>query len=889
MPDFNKIASKWQKHWEKENIFKVNEDPKKKKFYVLEMYPYPSGSGLHMGHARNYSIGDCYARFKRMQGYNVLYPMGYDSFGLPAENAAIEAKSHPKVFTEKSIETFVSQQKRLGLSYDWSRTLASHYPEYYKWNQYFFLKFYEKGLVYRKKAPVNWCAKCSTVLANEQVHDGKCWRHKDIEVEQKNLEQWFIRITNYAEELLKDIPKLVWPERIKIMQENWIGKSRGIDIFFKLEDSDVILPAFTTRCDTIYSVTFIVIAPEHPLVLELVKGTRYEKETKEIIKKIQKQTEIERSTPEGKDKIGCFLGKYAINPVNNKKIPVYMANFALMYGTGIVMADAHDQRDFEFARKHNIPLKFVISEDGAPINAEKASRAYLDNGILFDSGEFSGMHNQEALNLMADWLEKNGWGKKTLNYKLKDWLISRQRYWGTPIPIMYCDRCGIVHVPEKDLPVLLPDDVQFTGKGNPLLTSKSFTSIKCPKCKGKAKRETDTMDTFFDSAWYFLRYCDNKNSKAPFDKNKVKYWMPVNQYIGGAEHACMHLIYARFFIKVLRDLKMLDFDEPFTRLFNQGMLHKGGFVMSKSRGNVVTQDDIEKKYGIDTARFFLLFLASPDKDVEWSDEGIEGSFRFLNKLYSLVNNYKSENNTKDNNVISKINKTIKDTTSYIENFWYNLALIKIMDFVNYLYKHKFSISKKVFNDSLNKLLIIISPFTPHIAEEMWEKLENKGYISLEKWPSYDEKKIDKKAEASELLVYKTTQDINKVLELIKIKTPKKVTLIISPKWKYAFFKILKKELTKTRDVSSLIRACLEKKELEEHSKNISKLIPALLKDPSKLPQTLLDQKTEFALFNNIKNSLEKDFKTEIEVIQAEQSNEPKAKQASPGKPSIIII
>ena len=888
MVNFNEIASKWQQRWEKSQIFKVTEDYTKKKYTIIEMYPYPSSHGLHMGHARNYCIGDAFARYKRMCGFNVLYPMGYDSFGLPAENAAIQAKTHPKKFTEEAISNFISQQKRLGLSYDWSRKLASHYPEYYKWNQYFFLKFYEKGLVYRKKAPVNWCPRCDTVLANEQVHNGKCWRHKDTEVEQKNLEQWFLKITDYAEELLNDVPKLQWPERIKLMQENWIGKSAGVEIFFKLEGTDKILPAYTTRCDTIYSVTFVVIAPEHPLVMELVQATKYEKETKEILKKIAKQTEIERTTPEGKDKIGCFLGKYAINPVNGERVPVYVANFALMYGTGIVMADAHDQRDFEFARKYNIPLKFVISEDGVPINAEKASRAYLSDGMLFDSGEFSGMHNREALPLMADWLEKNGWGKKTVNYKLRDWLISRQRYWGTPIPFIHCDNCGVVPVLEKDLPVLLPEKVKF-GKGNPLATNKDFVNTKCPKCRGKARRETDTMDTFFDSSWYFLRYCDNKNDKEPFDKKKLRYWMPVDQYIGGAEHACMHLIYARFFIKVLRDLKFLDFNEPFTKLFNQGMLHKGGFVMSKSRGNVVTQDEIEKKYGIDTARLFLLFLASPDKDVEWSDEGIEGSFRFLNKLYSLAENYEPENSLKDRVIVSKTNKTIRDVADYIENFQYNLALISIMDFVNHLYKYKLSISKKVFNESLNKLLPIISPFTPHLAEEMWEKLENKSFVSLEKWPGYDEKKIDEKAEASELLINKTINDINNVLALINLKAPKKITLIVSPEWKYGFFNLIKEELKNTRDVKILVKTCMAKKGLKEHGKDIAKLIPALLKDASKIPETLLEQKTEIGALNSMKDSLEKTFKAEITLVKAEDSKEQKANQALPGKPSIVII
>jgi len=890
MADFNKIAAKWQKKWQDSNIFKVKEDTKKKKFYVLEMYPYPSGSGLHMGHARNYAIGDCYARFKRMQGYNVLYPMGYDSFGLPAENAAIEANSHPRIYTENAINNFISQQKRLGLSYDWSRKLASHYPEYYKWNQYFFLKFYEKGLAYRKKAPVNWCPKCNTVLANEQVHDGKCWRCK-AEVAIKPLEQWFLKITDYAEELLEDIGKLQgWPEKVRIMQQNWIGKSHGTEIYFKIEGTDDAIPIFTTRADTLYGVTFMVYAPEHPKVAELVKGTKYENNVKKFVKKVVIEEKFSR-TAEGNEKEGMFIGKYAVNPVNNERIPIYIGNFVLLeYGAGAVMAvPAHDQRDFEFAKKYSIPIKVVISPQDYELRAEKMSRAYLDDGILINSGEFNGLSNSDAIEEISAHLEKKNLGKRIVQYKLRDWLISRQRYWGTPIPFVYCEKCGTVPVKEKELPVLLPENVQFTGHGNPLENCMEFVNAKCPKCNGKARRETDTMDTFFDSCWYYLRYCDSKNSNEPFGKEKAKYWMPVDQYIGGVEHAVMHLLYARFFVKVLRDLRFVGIDEPFTRLFNQGMLHKDGFVMSKSRGNVITQDDIEKKYGIDTARLFLLFLASPDKDIEWSDEGIEGSFRFLNKLYSFVEKGSHESSLKDRNVISRINKAVKNVTSHIENFQYNLALIEVMEFVNYLYKYRQDTSNAVFRESLEKLLPIISPFTPHIAEEMWEMLGNKGFISTEKWPGYDEKKIDEKAEASELLVQKTANDINNVLQLAKIKEPKGITLVISHKWKYKFFEVVKRELEKTRDINSLIKACMAEKELKQNGEEISRLVPALIKDAGKMPQTILSQKTELQSFNDMKSQLENNFRAEIKIMSAEDSKEQKARQALPGKPSIIIF
>ena len=878
MADLNKISKKWQKKWESSKIFEVKEDLSRKKYYVLSMYPYPSSSLLHMGHARNYCIADTYSRFKRMQGFNVLQPMGYDSFGLPAENAAIKSKSHPKIFIDKAIESFVEQQKALGLSYDWSRMIMSHDPNYYKWDQWIFLKMHEKGLAYKKKAAVNWCPECNTVLANEQVHDGKCWRHTSTEVEAKELNQWFFKITNYADELLNNIDKLTgWSEDVKIMQKNWIGKSYGVDIFFNLENSDKILPTYTTRCDTIYSVTYLVIAPENPLAEELVKGTKYEEEFKKILKIISKQSIIERTTPEGKDKIGCFLGKYAINPVNNEKIPIYIANFVLYeYGTGLVMADAHDQRDFEFARKYNIPLKFVISEDGAPIDPKKASRAYLSDGILFDSGEFSGMHNREALPLMEDWLEKNNWGKKNVNYKLKDWLISRQRFWGCPIPIVYCDKCGIVPVPEKDLPVKLPEDYKFAiSKGNPLEHCKEFVNAKCPKCNGNAKRETDTMDTFVDSSWYFLRYCDAKNNKEIFDKDKVSYWMPINIYIGGKEHATMHLIYFRFFTKFLRDIGLLKINEPTLNLFNQGMLHKNGVVMSKSKGNVVTQEEIAEKFGIDTARLFLLFVAGPDKDMEWNDKAIMGSYRFLNKAASLIDKKTAKN--KDNKLENKMNKTIKLVTENIENFKFNIALVHLMEFVNYL-----SSKNELTKESLETVSLLLNPFTPHLSEELWEKIGNKGFSSLQKWPMYDEKKIDKKLDAEDDLIKNTISDIMAVMKLLKIEKPKKINLFTAEKWKYEFLKKLKKEMDKTRNAETLIKAVM----IKEHGKEISSLVPKLLKDQKRIPEVVIENEAD--VINENKVTIEKEFNCKVEIIKAEKSQEVKAKQAMPGKVAILI-
>jgi len=894
MVDFNKIAKKWQKKWEEKNIFRVKEDKKKKKFYCLEMYPYPSSS-LHMGHLRNYSLGDALARFKRMQGFNVLYPMGYDAFGLPAENAAIKNKANPEKWTWNNINHIKKQQKSLGFSYDWSRQIQSCTEDYYMWNQWIFLKFYENGLAYRKNAVVNWCGSCNTVLANEQVEDGKCWRCKN-DVAEKELEQWFFKITKYADQLLEDLNKLEnWPKRVKVMQENWIGKSHGTEIFFKLEDSSKIIPTFTTRPDTIYSVTFIVVAPEHPYVLEWVKETKYEKETLETIKKIKEQSIAERTTPEGKDKIGCFLGKYAINPVNGEKIPIYLANFVITeYGTGIVMADAHDQRDFEFAKKYKIPLKFVISEDGSRIDANKASRAYTEDGILFDSGKFSGSGNREAIEPIAKWMEKNKYGKRTVQYKLRDWLISRQRYWGTPIPVIYCGKCGIVPVPYEDLPVKLPKNVKFTGTGNPLETSKKFVEIKCSKCGGKARRETDTMDTFVDSSWYFIRFCSPKFDKSPFNKKIANYWMPVDQYIGGIEHAILHLLYARFFTKALRDLGLVDVDEPFSRLMTQGMVIKDGAKMSKSLGNVVDPAEITEKYGPDTGRLFILFAAMPEKELEWNDKGVNGAFRFLNRIYNLVNDNlgyisledygKDKLNEKDKFVLSKMHSTIKNVTENIENFKYNLAIGKIMELVNELSKYKGN--KKVFGECIKNLVLLLNPFIPHISEELWSMIKCKGFASLQGWPSYDESKIDKEAEALEEVFETTKKDIYSVIELAKIEKPNKISIFIADAWKYDFVRKLKNKIGKTRNVGEIIKN-FAKSDLNIYIKEISKIVPRMVKDETKLPKVIVDRKKEIAALKNSLNYFKDEFKCDVEIIEG-KSDEQKAKQAMPGKVAILI-
>ncbi|MBS3070848.1 leucine--tRNA ligase [Candidatus Pacearchaeota archaeon] len=749
--NFKKLEAKWQRKWESKKIFEVKEDGKKGKFYVLEMYPYPSASGLHMGHAFNYTIGDILARFKRMRGLNVLHPTGFDSFGLPAENAAIKNKSHPKIFTDKAIKNYIKQMKMLGLSYDWKRMLMSHDPEYYKWNQWIFLKMFERGLVYRKKAPVNFCPKCDTVLANEQVHNGKCWRHQDTDVVIKNLEQWFIKTTKYSEELLNKVDSLDWPERIKIMQKNWIGKSQGVEIEFEINKEKWKI--FTTRPDTLFGITFMVVSAQHSKLMDLV--------TKEQKNEVEKFLEKIKSTREKDidvlEKEGVFTGSYALHPITKEKIPVYAGNFVVAdYGFGMVMAvPAHDQRDFDFAKKYKLPIKEVIS--GGNVKKE----AYVGFGKLINSSDFNGLTSDESKEHITKTLEFKKLGRRVIQYKFRDWLVSRQRYWGTPIPIIYCNKCGIQGVKEKDLPVKLPEKVKF-GKGNPLETNKKFFEIKCPKCKGKARRETDTMDTFFDSSWYYLRFCDSKNKKEIFDKKKIKYWMPVNFYTGGAEHACMHLIYARFFTKFLRDIKLLDFDEPFTKLFNQGMVHgEDKFVMSKSRGNIVDPTIVINKYGADILRFFLVSTGSPDKDFIWSENGIDGSYKFVNKLLGYF--FKPKFEKSDEKVQSKINKTVKEVSADIENLKYNLAIIKIRNLLDYLQ------GKKVGKKELEIYIKLISPFAPHIAEELWERLGNKKFISLEKWPEVDESKINEKFEKEEEIIEKTIEDINNVVKIIKDK------------------------------------------------------------------------------------------------------------------------
>ncbi len=805
--NFKQIEKKWQKKWEEKKIFQVKENSRKKKYYVLEMYPYPSASFLHVGHVRNYTIGDVYARFKRLQGFNVLYPMGYDSFGLPAETAAKKSGVHPKKYTESSIKKIKEYQRALGNSYDWSKTLASHELEYYRWNQYFFLKLFEKGLAYRKKAPVNWCPKCESVLANEEAEGGKCWRCGN-EVVQKEMEQWFFKITSYADRLLEDLNKIEWPEKIKKMQTDWINRKEWIDINYNIEGTKEKLTVSTTRPDTNFGATFVVIAPEHPL-LSKEKGlisNKYRKFIDDYIKKSQKKTEEERIT-EGLKKTGIFTGLYCINNLTNKKMPIWVTDFVLMsVGTGAVVGvPGHDIRDFEFAKEFNLPIvRVVVGKDGDKSEIKRKEQVQEEDGIMINSDFLDGMNIHDATKKIMDYLEKKKWGRRTIRYKLRDWMISRQRYWGTPIPIIYCDKCGAVAVKEKDLPVKLPEKVNFKTAGNPLSTSKSFVNTKCPKCGGKGRRETDTMGGFVDSSWYFLRYCDNKNKKKAFDSKKISYWMPVDQYIGGAEHAVMHLMYARFFTKVLKDLGFVKFDEPFKKLFNQGIVYKDGHRMSKSFGNVVFQTDISNKYGIDTARLFLMFVSSPDKQMEWSDEGVEGAYRIINKLIRLEENLQKKSNTKEE---SKINSTIKTVTNAIETFEYPKAVVSMIEFLDY------AVMNGISKENYKILLKLFNPFCPHITEELWHKIENKTFISLEKWPVADEKKIDENFEKQEKATDNLVNDINNVLKIVGQK--EKVFIYTLPKEKEFYSE---EEIKKRTNLDAKIFSVADKNKYDPQNK-----------------------------------------------------------------------
>lgn len=754
------IEAKWQKYWEENKTFKVEMDKDKPKSYVLEMFPYPSGN-LHMGHVRNYSIGDVIARFRTMKGFNVLHPMGWDSFGMPAENAAIKHNIPPKKWTLENIANMTRQLKALGLSYDWDREVTTCKEDYYKWTQWFFELFYKRGLAVKKESAVNWCDTCNTVLANEQVIDGKCWRC-DHEVVKKDLSQWFFKITDYADELLKDLDLLPgWPERVKTMQHNWIGRSEGLEFSFEIPALNDTVAVYTTRPDTAYGVTFMALAAEHPLIKKICENNPKADEINAFCERVRNQSEIERTSSES-EKEGVFTGVYCINPFTGRKVEIWVTNYVLYdYGTGAVMGvPTGDQRDWMFADKYGIEKIVTICPVGKELKLEEMTCAYEEKeGMLVNSGEFTGMEMHKAMSAIMDKAEAEGFGKRRVNYRLRDWLISRQRYWGAPIPIIYCPHCGEVLVPEDQLPVRLPEDVSFTaGAKSPLATSEEFVHCKCPKCGADATRETDTMDTFLCSSWYYLRYTDAHNDKMPFDKELNNYWGPVDQYIGGIEHAILHLLYSRFFVKVLRDAGLVDYDEPFSNLLTQGMVIKDGAKMSKSLGNVVSPEEILSKYGADTARLFILFAAPPERELEWSDQGVEGSFRFLNRIWRIVQAFEavlaqkvteydhSNLNEADKDLRRVLHSSIKKVTNDIETrFNFNTAISTMMELVNALYAYKEAVKEPnagLIYEAISDLIKMMSPFVPHITEELWRgAIDANSSVHEQSWPECDEEAL----------------------------------------------------------------------------------------------------------------------------------------------------
>jgi leucyl-tRNA synthetase len=746
--DFRKIEEKWQRIWKKERVYQATAKPTTLKYYVLEMFPYPSGK-IHMGHVRNYTIGDVVARYKMLRGFNVLHPMGFDAFGQPAENAAIKNKTDPQTWTFRSIGWMKKELCRMGFSYDWGREVSTCLPEYYKWNQWIFLKMLERGLAYKKASFVNWCPSCQTTLANEEVVQGGCWRCH-TEVVEKELEQWYLKITAYSERLLNDLNTLKnWPGRVVTMQKNWLGKSFGVEIYFKLENGEALC-VFTTRPDTIFGATYVVLAPEHPLVKGLIAGKPQEKDVLAFIDKVSRQSKMMRVAADVK-KEGRFTGAYAVNPVNGEKIPIWVADYVLMeYGTGAIMAvPTHDQRDFLFAHENNLPMRVVIQPEGIMLSVFEMKAAYEEEGVMVNSGPFNGLPSSEGKKKIAEWMQEKLMGKRTEHWRLRDWLISRQRYWGTPIPVIICEVCGIVPVPEKDLPVVLPKNARISGEGgSPLGKVKGFVETRCPKCRKKARRETDTMATFLDSSWYFLRFCSPHNRRSPFDKKEAGYWMPVDQYIGGIEHAVLHLLYSRFFTKFLSDLGLLGIQEPFEKLLTQGMVLKEGEVMSKSKGNIVDPDEIIKKYGADTLRLFILFAAPPEAELDWNETGIDGAWRFLNRVFRLVQALSSGRGkitpAKDaaaaKSLTKKMHQTIKKVTQDMEvGFKFNTAISSVMELVNEIYKLSEGDQRSSHaGEAIEALVVLLAPFVPHLCEEMAQMLAYKQSIFKTRWPSYDE-------------------------------------------------------------------------------------------------------------------------------------------------------
>lgn len=809
---FREIEPRWQKSWEENELFKMDTGHADKKYYCLVMFPYPSAA-LHVGHGRNYIIGDAVVRYKMIRGFRVLSPMGFDAFGLPAENAAIKNNIHPEVSTLQNIANMKVQLRRWGCGYDWSREVVACLPEYYKWTQWIFLQLYKQGLAYRKKAAVNWCPSCRTSLANEQVVNDRCERCEAL-VEERELEQWFLKITDYAERLLEDLSLLGgWPERVRTMQENWIGRSRGVEIDFPLVGTEGVIRCFTTRCDTLFGATYMVLAPEHPMIPALIKGQKEESACVKFVGEAKKQGRRVRVL-EQTEKVGVFTGRYCINPTNQEKIPIWIANYVLMdYGTGAVMAvPTHDQRDFEFAKKYGLTLRIVIDRPGNPLALREMKEAYIEEGVMTNSAQFNGISSKDALEKIADWLTEKKVGRRTLNYRLKDWLISRQRYWGAPIPVIHCEKCGINPVPEKDLPVLLPKDVQFKPTGvSPLTEHPAFKSAVCPKCKGQARRDFDTMDTFVDSSWYFYRYVSARDGAKPFDSKQVNEWLPVDQYIGGVEHAILHLLYSRFINKVLYDQKWVSFKEPFAKLFTQGMIIKDGAKMSKSKGNVVSPDELINNYGADTVRLYTLFIGPPEKDAEWNDNAVEGCYRFLGRFWRLATfvisegkgdgrfKLAEEGQVSAEDLERKMHAAIKKVTEDLEgDFHFNTAVATIMELINTAYQFRPDTSDgwKLMKQLVKSATLLLAPFVPHIAEEIWHMMGEKKSIFHSSWPAFDPSRMKEDTiemavqvngrvrshvtvppEISEDVLKKMILEDSKVKTWLEGKNPKKIVVV----------------------------------------------------------------------------------------------------------------
>jgi leucyl-tRNA synthetase len=915
------FENKWQKTWESENLYSAT-DQAGEKYYVLEMFPYPSGN-LHMGHVRNFSLGDAPARMKRMQGYDVMHPIGWDAFGLPAENAAIERDLDPEEWTRDCIDNMKSQLKNLGLSYDWEREVATCDPEYYKWNQWIFLQMLDQGLAYQDSSNVNWCPSCETVLADEQVENGNCWRC-DTEAQQKEMEQWFLEITQYADELLEDLDKLEgWPDKVTKMQEEWIGKSEGAEIEFEMAESDTKVEVFTTRPDTIYGATFLALAPEHSLAAEIG-------EEKTSVEQYRQEALDRRSDNANEDtRAGVFTGRYAVNPATGEEIPVYVAEFVLTeYGTGAIMSvPAHDQRDYEFAAEHDIPVKEVVE---TPENHSfEEDGAYEEEGKHIRSESLNGLENDEAISESINMLESQEAGSQGTSYKLRDWLISRQRYWGTPIPVVHCDKCGAVPVPEEDLPVELPEDVEFTETGNPIETSDSWMKADCPECGAEAERETDTMDTFIGSSWYYLRYISPKLEDAPFSQEDADYWMNVDQYIGGVEHAVMHLLYARFFQKFLRDQGMLENDEPFERLLTLGMVNHPAYKcpnhgwiypeqveeddtcgecgsslqvetrsMSKSKHNVVDPTELVEEHGADTARVFMLRSAGPTKELDWSSEGVEAAENMLENVESIVESYEDQISTSsqpemqepglsDRIVASRIQRAIQTVTQETEDYGFNLALDEIDNLLTKLnWYHQNNPDTGIMCHGIKTLIKLISPYAPHLAEEMWDRTHSEDLILETEWPQPRQELIDPEAEKIDSYFDRTASDIREISDVTD-KDPENIKMIRAAPWKYQSSEAILAKLSETTDISQIMSHVM-REDLKQHAGVVKQQVKQAAENPVKYRQNYVGKSLEEEALRSNKHRIEQEFDANVTIEHEDESSEERAQRARPGKPAIVL-